>query len=211
MDDLVTIGTFSMLSGLSVVALRHYDDVDVLKPAAVDPHTGYRRYSRDQLERAWMIAELRRIDLPLDEVRSVIDAVPEARRALLQGHRDRLRARGRDVDAMVALTDRLLDEEETGMTMTDDVRLVAVNIGVRSEAELAATDGAPTPSSSTSACGTRANPTSATGRRSASRWRTSTPPANGRGGPEDRSTTRRRRARSSPGTASSRTPSATGS
>jgi DNA-binding transcriptional MerR regulator len=28
-DDLVTIGTFSMLSGLSVVALRHYDDVGV--------------------------------------------------------------------------------------------------------------------------------------------------------------------------------------
>ena len=36
-DDLLTIGRFARLSGLSVGALRHYDDLDVLRPAAIDP------------------------------------------------------------------------------------------------------------------------------------------------------------------------------
>jgi DNA-binding transcriptional MerR regulator len=135
-DDLVTIGTFSMLTGLTVVALRHYDDIGLLQPAAVDPQTGYRRYARLQLERAWRIAELRRIDVPLDEIRSFLDADADERAAMLREHRNRLRARERDVEAMVAHTDRLLDEEETGMTTAEDVRLVAVNIGVRSMEEL---------------------------------------------------------------------------
>ena len=137
MDDLVTIGTFSMLSGLSVVALRHYDDIDVLKPQAVDPRTGYRRYSRRQLERAWTIAELRNIDLPLDEVRTIIDLDTEARRTALETHRRRLTDRGRDVEAMVARTDKLLDKgDDNDMTTAQDVRLIAVNIGVRSRDEL---------------------------------------------------------------------------
>jgi DNA-binding transcriptional MerR regulator len=136
-DDLVTIGTFSMLSGLSVVALRHYDDVGVLKPSAVDSQTGYRRYARAQLETAWLIAELRKVDLPLDEVRAVVEA-PDRRRAVLERHRDRLLDRGRDVEAMVAHANKLMAEEDNEMTTAEDVRLVAINIGVCSVDELEA-------------------------------------------------------------------------
>jgi DNA-binding transcriptional MerR regulator len=133
-DDLLTIGTFSMLTGLSVVTLRHYDDVDVLKPATVDSRTGYRRYRRSQLDQAWLVAELRRIDLPLDEVRTVLETGDH--RAVLEAHRRRLRERGRDVDVMVALTDRLLDKENQPMPTAEAVKLVAVNIGVASAEEL---------------------------------------------------------------------------
>lgn len=137
-DDLVTIGTFSMLSGLSVVALRHYDDVGVLKPESIDPRTGYRRYSHRQLGRAWLIAELRRIDLPLDEIREVADLPSDGRQEVLRAHLERLRHRERDVEAMVALAERLLDREMEDVTTAQDVRLVAVNIGVRSKEELEA-------------------------------------------------------------------------
>lgn len=40
----MTIGRFAQLSGLSIHALRHYDDVGLLEPAVVDAATGYRRY-----------------------------------------------------------------------------------------------------------------------------------------------------------------------
>ena len=49
MADLLSIGRFSRLSGLSVHALRHYDELGLLRPAEVDPETGYRRYASDQL------------------------------------------------------------------------------------------------------------------------------------------------------------------
>ena len=44
MDDLLPIGRFARLSGLSVGALRHHDELDLLRPADVASSTGYRRY-----------------------------------------------------------------------------------------------------------------------------------------------------------------------
>ena len=45
-DALLNIGEFSLFSRLSVTALRHYDEVGILRPASVDPVTGHRRCSR---------------------------------------------------------------------------------------------------------------------------------------------------------------------
>lgn len=43
------IGQFAQIAKVSVRALRHYDDVGLLRPAAVDPTTGYRSYVAAQL------------------------------------------------------------------------------------------------------------------------------------------------------------------
>ena len=52
MADLLSIGQFARLAGLSVGALRHYDELDVLQPAEIDELTGYRRYRAAQLDDA---------------------------------------------------------------------------------------------------------------------------------------------------------------
>ena len=62
-DDLLPIGRFARLAGLTVGALRHYDEEGVLVPADVDPATGYRRYRRDQLAEARAVAALRDLEL----------------------------------------------------------------------------------------------------------------------------------------------------
>jgi DNA-binding transcriptional MerR regulator len=72
-DELMTIGRFARLTGLSIGTLRHYDEVGLLPPASVDPASGYRRYRRDQAGRARQIAMLRWDDLPIEEIRQVID------------------------------------------------------------------------------------------------------------------------------------------
>lgn len=38
--QLMSIGRFARLTGLTVKALRHYDEVGLLRPAAVDAETG---------------------------------------------------------------------------------------------------------------------------------------------------------------------------
>ncbi len=48
---MIKIGDFARLSQVSVVTLRYYDEVDLLKPVRVDAFTGYRFYSADQLPR----------------------------------------------------------------------------------------------------------------------------------------------------------------
>ena len=44
------IGEFSKLTQVTIRMLRHYDDVGLLKPAEIDPWTGYRLYSVEQIK-----------------------------------------------------------------------------------------------------------------------------------------------------------------
>lgn len=75
---LLTIGAFAEASQLTPKALRLYDELGLLPPAAVDPDSGYRLYDPDQLEWARLIAQLRRIGMPLDAVRTVCSLQPTA-------------------------------------------------------------------------------------------------------------------------------------
>ncbi|MFJ6663791.1 MerR family transcriptional regulator [Streptomyces sp. NPDC091383] len=69
--ELLTIGAFARVSRLSPKALRLYDELALLRPARVDPETGYRYYTAGQLGRARLVAWLRRLGMPLAEIRAV--------------------------------------------------------------------------------------------------------------------------------------------
>jgi DNA-binding transcriptional MerR regulator len=71
-ENLLSVGQFARLAGSTVHTLRHYDAVGLLRPAAVDPRTGYRRYARTQLVCARLIADLRWMGLPIHQVREII-------------------------------------------------------------------------------------------------------------------------------------------
>ena len=92
--DLLPIGRFARLAGLSVGALRHYDELDLLRPADVDRFTGYRRYRRGQLDSARTIVRLRDLEMSIDEIREVLATDdPAERRRRLAAHRGRVEAR----------------------------------------------------------------------------------------------------------------------
>ena len=76
--SLMTIGAFARASRLSPKALRLYDELGLLRPAEIDPSSGYRFYHPGQLERARLVARLRRLGMPLTRIRLVCDAEPEA-------------------------------------------------------------------------------------------------------------------------------------
>ena len=62
---MLKIGEFSKLSRVSVRMLRHYDELGLLTPASIDPFTGYRYYSEDQLYTAGRIAALKEMGFGL--------------------------------------------------------------------------------------------------------------------------------------------------
>jgi DNA-binding transcriptional MerR regulator len=73
------IGEFSKLSKVSVKALRHYDDLGLLAPAAVDRFTSYRYYTADQLPRLNRILALKDLGLSLEEIRRLLaEGLPAA-------------------------------------------------------------------------------------------------------------------------------------
>ncbi|WP_067531803.1 MerR family transcriptional regulator [Nocardia crassostreae] len=103
MTATVPIGEFSRLSHLSVKALRYYHEIDLLEPADIDPSSGYRFYSTDQVEQAHLIRRLRDLNMPVPEIREVLAAPDrESRDAALRAHLERMEAeliRTRDVVA----------------------------------------------------------------------------------------------------------------
>ena len=73
---LLTIGAFARAARLTPKALRLYDELGLLRPVHVDEASGYRHYSPDQLERARLVAWLRRLGMPLAAIADVCDAAP---------------------------------------------------------------------------------------------------------------------------------------
>jgi DNA-binding transcriptional MerR regulator len=70
--ELVPIGEFSATTRLSARALRLYADNGLLRPARVDPDSGYRYYQPEQASRARLIQLLRSAGMPLDRIRSFL-------------------------------------------------------------------------------------------------------------------------------------------
>ncbi|MFI6813163.1 MerR family transcriptional regulator [Nonomuraea sp. NPDC050328] len=134
-DKFLSIGAFALISGLSIHALRHYDELGLLRPAIVDPTTGYRRYRPDQVRQARLICALRRVDVPIDAVRVVLDdADGESLRTVLHRHRERLVDRAQVLSHMVRTVDHYIEQ---GVAMPDlkTPRIVQVTITVADLAE----------------------------------------------------------------------------
>jgi DNA-binding transcriptional MerR regulator len=113
MSALLTIGEFSRATHLSVKALRHYDDVGLLQPADVDPSSSYRRYATAQVPVAHLIRRFRELDMPLDQIRTVLEAPDVAARdRAIVGHLERMEQKLEQTQATVASLRALLDGKE---------------------------------------------------------------------------------------------------
>jgi len=115
---MLTIGAFARASRLSAKALRLYDELELLRPARVDPHSGYRYYAVEQLERARLVAWLRRLGMPLARIREVCALGPADAAREIRAYWSQVEAETalrRDLAAF--LVDHLLDEPRKDTTM----------------------------------------------------------------------------------------------
>jgi DNA-binding transcriptional MerR regulator len=125
---MLKIGDFSKLGRVSIVALRHYDDLGLLKPATIDPDSGYRYYSVDQLPRLNRILALKDLGFSLEQVaRLLSDELPAAQiRGMLILKRAELEQQvTAQQHRLVAVEARLRHIEREGANPSYDVRLRA--------------------------------------------------------------------------------------
>lgn len=127
-DDLLSIGELARAGGLSASALRYYDAAGVLRPAHVDPATGYRWYTAAQQHTARLLASLRQAGMPVADLVAVL-AAPHEAAGLLDRHRRRLEddlaAAGAHLDAASDLL------AEPGRGVVDRAELLAAVAAVR--------------------------------------------------------------------------------
>jgi serine/threonine protein phosphatase PrpC len=114
---LLTIGAFARAAELTPKALRLYDELGLLPPAAVDPESGYRLYDPGQLSRARLIAQLRRIGMPLADIHTVCGLEPAAAAEAITGYWQQVTA---DTAARARLAAFLVEHlSGRGPTMSD--------------------------------------------------------------------------------------------
>lgn len=145
------IGTVARLAQVSVRTLRHYDEIGLLRPAEVNPQTGYRYYSADQLHRLHRILVLRDLGLPLGEIAELLDeeVTVEQLRGILRLRRQqahsRLELQEQQLARVEARLAHLEDEHMTGYEVTvkrlDPVRVAVLGEDLADHTEIGPTAG----------------------------------------------------------------------
>jgi len=135
-EVLMPIGRFARVCRLSV---KHYDDLGLLRPARVDPDSGYRYYRADQAREALSIGLLRSLDVPLPAIGQVLASRGVAE--VLGGVRDQMEADLVRRRRMLATLDRVLTNglprAEVRLTR-EDARQMAATQGVGGIGEIPA-------------------------------------------------------------------------
>lgn len=136
---MLAIGEFSRLTHLSVKTLRRYHEAGLLVPAAVDRSTGYRSYDGSQIPTAQVIHRLRDLDVPLADVRRILDSTDaRSRAALVSDHLARLEAELDRTRAAVVSLRRLLDPDPVPLHVelraVPEVTVAAIEADVDSDA-----------------------------------------------------------------------------
>lgn len=107
--EYISTGQFSKSTDLSIRALRLYDAEQLLQPSRVDPITGYRYYTGDQVSAGYLIRQPRSCEMPLEQVNAVMRDPTRARTELLH-HKAFLEQRLRDHLVMLGNLDVLIVE-----------------------------------------------------------------------------------------------------
>jgi DNA-binding transcriptional MerR regulator len=117
-----TIGEFARLGDISVRMLRHYDEIGLLRPAWVDPVTGYRGYAIAQLRELNRIVALRGLGFSLAEVRQLLAGITASElRGMLLLRRAELERQLAASRSSLALVEARLRSIETENELADDI------------------------------------------------------------------------------------------
>jgi DNA-binding transcriptional MerR regulator len=140
------IGLVARLAQVSVRTLRHYDNLGLLKPSHVDPFTGYRQYTPEQVLRLHRILVLRDLGVPLAQIGPLLedDVTVEQLRGILRLRQAEARSQLdvqtqqlRRVEIRLAqLQEATVADYDVIVKRLDPLRVVALSEDLESHAEI---------------------------------------------------------------------------
>jgi DNA-binding transcriptional MerR regulator len=114
-----TVSQLARLSGVSVRALHHYDEIGLLRPSGRSP-AGYRLYDDADLSRLQQILFFRELEFPLPEIQRILGDPQFDLRAALQMQRQMLTERTVRTRALIATVDAALSRLDKGEAVMSD-------------------------------------------------------------------------------------------
>jgi DNA-binding transcriptional MerR regulator len=113
-----TVKQVAKLSGVSVRALHHYDEIGLLRPAHIGANR-YRYYGEDELLRLQQILIHRELDIPLGQIGAILDSPDFDRLATLSEQRERLEREAKRYAELVRTIDRTIARLKGDRAMQD--------------------------------------------------------------------------------------------
>lgn len=107
-----TVKEISDLTGISVRTLHYYDEIGLLKPTEKS-EAGYRLYDDKALETLQQILFFREFDIPLKEIKAVMDNPALEKNQILQMQRKMLVSKKERMERLIASIDRILKGDTT--------------------------------------------------------------------------------------------------
>ncbi len=117
-----TVHELAHMAGVTVRTLHHYDRIGLLKPASRTA-AGYRLYGEKELLRLQQILFFRELDVPLAEIRDILDDPAFDEVIALREHRKRLLARRERLTHLLTTIDKTIRKLTEGDTMLTDKEL----------------------------------------------------------------------------------------
>ena len=114
-----TVKKVSDIAGVTIRTLHHYDEIGLLKPAAVSL-AGYRLYSEEDLARLQEILFFRELGFDLKEIKAITSRFGYNRQQALRVHKRLLEEKDKHLQELIQTVDRTLEAIEGGQTMSTE-------------------------------------------------------------------------------------------
>ena len=113
-----SINELAKLAGISTRTLRYYDKQGLLK-ARRNPENNYRYYEESEVDQLQKILFLKLFDLPLEQIKQVMQTSPETQYQVLRNQRSKLVAQEQYLDDLIRNLDKTLATMKGEAQMTD--------------------------------------------------------------------------------------------
>ena len=118
-----TVKEVSELTGISVRTLHYYDEIGLFKPTEVT-EAGYRLYDDKAIEKLGQILVFRELDLPLADIKLIMDNPDLDRNSVLAKQREMLCLKKQRLERIIANIDNMLKGDHTmDFTVFDETEL----------------------------------------------------------------------------------------
>ena len=113
-----TVNECARLAGISACTLRYYDQIGLLSPARLTA-AGYRLYGSREVDRLQQILLYRAMEIPLSQIREMLQDPGFDRERALNGHLATLREKRAQLDTVIQTVEKSLQQLKGECTMKD--------------------------------------------------------------------------------------------
>ncbi len=113
-----TVNELSKITGLSKRTIRYYDQINLLKPEVIS-ESGYRLYGNKSLEILQQILIFRELNVPLEDIKEILDNKQLDKLQLLKSHKQLLILKRDHLNDVISLVDKIINNGDGKMSFEE--------------------------------------------------------------------------------------------